>query len=521
VNKRKSFYILIFLLAFGLMGGIILSMLESNSLRYLTKPRNSLKEASPGAFSNATVISDDETLWNDALSWRPSIAVDSQGTLHVVWEDNTDGLWGGGSSDSEIMYCNYTDAQGWSNATVISDDETLWNDGNSYTPEIDVDNSDNLHIVWKDATSGWWGSDGEIMYCNYTDAQGWSNATVISDDETLWNDGNSYSPDLAIDGSNNIHVVWHDTTDGWWGDDYEIMYCNYTEAQGWSNATVISDDETLWNNGTSFTPDIAIDNMDIIHVVWLDTTDGWWGDDDEIMYSTYAGTGWSNATIISDDETLWNDGNSYTPDLAIDGSNNIHVVWYDNTNGTWGIDQEIMYCYYTDAQGWSNATVISDDETLWNNYESMIPSIAIDSTDTAHVVWHDDTNGTWGIDQEIMYCYYTDAQGWSNATVISDDETLWNNGTSYRPDIAIDNMDTVHVVWHDDTNGTWGGGSTDEEIMYTIQESSTTSSPFPILIFLMGEEEQRILGYPIIIVESIAVISILSIIFFSRKKIIN
>ena len=115
----------------------------------------------------------------------------------------------------------------------------------------------------------------------------------------------------------------------------------------------------------------------------------------------------SNATVVSDgfNNSYWNDGISYNPAIAIDSSNKVHAVWQDGTNGVWGTDYEIMYNTYTTATGWSNATVISDGYggRYWNDDESYIPAIAIDSSNAIHVVWEDDTDGVWGTDNEIMY----------------------------------------------------------------------------------------------------------------------
>jgi len=177
-----------------------------------------------------------------------------------------------------------------------------------------------------------------------------TNTTVISDgfEGTYWNDGFSAIPSIATDNSSNIHVAWHDTTDGPWGSDREIMYVSYSSSVGWSNATVISDGfgGTYWNDGESWFPPIATDNNGNIHVAWEDDTNGPWGSDREIMYVKYSSSvGWSNATVISDGfgGTYWNDGFSDTPSIAADNSGNIHVVWEDDTVGLWGSDTEIMY----------------------------------------------------------------------------------------------------------------------------------------------------------------------------------
>jgi len=503
MNKKTIFLFLFLIISFGRVGFYLIPQGET-TFKFKEKDNLTSMQTAQNTLDNITVISDDSSLWNNEDSKYSSIAIDSSNSIHVVWQDETIGLWG---DDTEIMYCKYTSSTGWSNATVISDDSSGWNNEDSKFPSIAVDSSDNLHIVWYDNTNGIWGNDYEIMYCNYTSGTGWSNATIISDDSSGWNDGNSYSPEIAIDNLDNLHVVWRDETDGIWGDDIEIMYCNYTSATGWSNATVISDDSSGWNNEDSQFPSITIDSLNNIHVVWNDYTDGWWGTDAEIMYCNYTSAiGWSNATVISDDLSNWNNKGSNSPSIAIDTGDNLHVVWHDETIGLWGDDIEIMYCNYTSTTGWLNATVISDDSSNWNNDWSSVSTIVVDSMDNLHVVWHDNTDGWWGNDTEIMYCKYTSSNGWSNATIISDDLSNWNNGNSLRPAIDIDSSDNIHFVWHDHTNGTWG---IDTEIMYkelSLEEDVPDGGGGGIP------------GFPLTCFTSIAILSMLGVIILTSKK---
>jgi len=410
MEKKKSLIIYFIILQFFFCG-ILLSTSSPTIASSSTYDYYDLKSSAVD-FSNATVVSDgfNSSYWNDGHSYDPVIAVDSSDKLHVVWEDQTAGAWG---IDVEIMYATYTTVTGWSNVTVISDGYigTYWNDGHSYKPAIAVDSSNAVHVVWYDYTNGVWGTDGEIMYVTYTTATGWSNVTVISDgyDGTYWNDGPSLKPAIAVDSSDKVHVVWEDFTHGVWGTDVEIMYVTYTTATGWSNVTIISDglNDIYWNDGSSLEPAIAVDSGNNVHVVWCDFTDGVWGTDAEIMYAYFTSDlGWLLPRIISDgyNGSYWNDGGSYKPTIAIDSSNSVHVVWCDFTDGVWGTDYEIMYANFTKINSWSNITVISDgySGTYWNDGESRNPTIAI-STNQVHIVWEDYTNGVWGTDWEIMH----------------------------------------------------------------------------------------------------------------------
>ncbi len=367
--------------------------------------------------------------WNDNVSTSSSIFVDSSNKIHVVWYDYTEGPWG---NDTEIMYVSYSEESGWSNATVISDgfEGYYWNDGDSDRPTIAVEQSGTIHVVWYDYTEGYWGNDTEIMHVSSEDGILWSNVTIISDGYGgyYWNNQESIYPDIEIDNLDKIHVVWKDYTDGYWGNDTEIMYASSVDGISWSNATVISDgyNGTYWNNvGGAGIPDIICDNSNKIHVVYSGIVNDILGSDNEIMYvSSEDGISWSNRTIISDgyNGTYWNNGDSRAPRIEVDNSNRIHVVWLDTTEGYWGNDSEIMYISSDDGISWSNVTIISDGYggVYWNNDYSEYPDIAIDNMDNLYVIWCEGTDGIWGTDTEIMLVTYSTLNGWSNVTIISD-----------------------------------------------------------------------------------------------------
>ncbi|MFX0082589.1 MAG: hypothetical protein ACFE94_12645 [Candidatus Hodarchaeota archaeon] len=502
---------LVFLL---LISSIILPLIPMdrfNSQGYVINVNNFDLGLSCQDTTNVTVISDGYNGiwgWNDGWSEIPEIAVDGNGNIHVVWTDDTVGIWTNAIYDYEIFYAKYSAATSqWSNITVISDGYNNvwgWNDDESYSPNIAADNSGNVHVVWQDYSNGKWKDsldDSEIMYVNFSVASSqWSNITVLSDGWNNiwgWNNGSSEDPAIDIDSSGNIHVVWQDRTLGSWTgdiDDSEIMYVNYSvSTRKWSNVTIISDSLSGWNNGLSADPDIDIDITGNIHVIWEDRTNGTWGNDEEIMWTMYnASSGkWLNATVISDGYNNvwgWNTGSCDDPKIEVDNSGNAHAVWGDSSNGSWGVDDEIMYAKYSASiDQWSNITIVSDGHggTWWNLGESENVDISVDNLAIIHVVWEDSTNGTWGTDDEIMYSKWTDSSGWSDPIVISDGYkgAYWNDDWSGQPAIATDSKNQVHVVWYDGTDGLWGN---DDEIMYVKLSTSDKDSPFPwILVSLL------------------------------------
>ncbi len=339
----------------------------------------------------------------------------------------------------------------YTNFTVISDGigGVYWNPSHCRDPSITIDNTGKLHAIWNSMVYEPSGSDNEILYASSTDGVSWSNFTVISDDYTYWNNGYKYDADIAIDSNNKIHVVWKDSVNGPWGTDDEIMYISSEDGITWSNVTVISDDPTLWNNGSSSSPKIAIDKTDKIHVIWSDETDGAWGDDSEIMYtSSTDGILWSNAIVISDDYTLWNNGTSYHPDIAIDNNNKLHVIWTDRSIFR---NQYFLNMYTSSEDGitWTNATIMSE-YNLFPRSVTNYPVIAADNYGTIHVVASQPSDYIY-FGSDLNYLSYSDDSGWSEPIVLTDD--TYYRGSTYSllwtPSIAVDSFGTVHISYLD------------------------------------------------------------------------
>jgi hypothetical protein len=233
-----------------------------------------------------------------------------------------------------------------------------------------------------------------------------------------WTSDESAIPAIASDSMDNIHMVWTDETPG----NSEIFYKKSTNGgSSWSTKRL------TWNSGVSSGPEISTDSSDNIHVIWWDDTPG----NSEIFYkkSTNYGSSWTSKRLT------WTSGSSAFPAIATDTSDNIHIVWFDDTPG----NREIFYKMSTNGgSDWTTKRL------TWNSSFSSSPAIATDSSDNIHIVWWDLATG----DYQVFYKKSTDGgSSWSTKRL------TWSSGNSLTQVIAVDSSNNIHVTYQDDTPG--------------------------------------------------------------------
>lgn len=202
-----------------------------------------------------------------------------------------------------------------------------------------------------------------------------------------------------------------------------------------------------------------------VHVVWDDNKDSTFG---EIYYKRSI----DNGVTWGDDIRLSNDpSQSVDPMIAVDG-NKIYVVWDDTRDVELTENSEIYYKYSTD----NGLTWSSDIRLTYAKYGSWSPAIAV-SGNNIHLVFEDERNKQYY--GEIYYKKSTDGGvTWRDDVRLTDD-LAW----SRLPKIAI-NGDNIHVVWFSDKTGhleayykkSTDGGSTWTSTIKLDYENSTTSS---------------------------------------------
>ena len=388
---------------------------------------------------------------SDDATYNVEMAIDESNNIHVVWQDETDDLLGSGS-DIDVFYKNWNyETDTWSSVELVSTEGI----GHSEHPFLAIDSQGSIHVVWSDY-SDILGADVDIdIFHRKRSSSGvWSSYTLLSD----VSDGLSQEMSIVIDSIDNVYVVWSDPTDvgDLGGIDRDIFYNIYDDLTStWSGMTLITDD----SSAHALEPWLAIDSNDFVHLVWTDLTDMYGaGTDYDIFYKRFLSSyyTWSQTQLVSTESNL----ESRDSHMCLDSENSVHVAWHDETiYQDSGIDYDIFYKVYESSQStWTSTEVIS----IYSDAYSALPKMAIDDSDTLHLVWEDLADyGGYGSDWDIVYQYKEkEANFWSPLTILSLDP----DDVSYEPRVHVDNLNHLHFIWYDNTE--YLGSGLDYDIFY-------------------------------------------------------
>ncbi len=302
-----------------------------------------------------------------------------------------------------------------------------------------------------------------------------------------FNIGNSYWPEVAVEG-NVTYAVWGDNNNtNSAGTDYDIFF-RYFDGSKWSEIQVIS--EPVFgqdiNIGDSFEPSIAVENGKI-YVIWTDlnNTNGAGSGDCDIFYRcNLTGKGWEDIQVISEPISGLNLNIEYSVDPEIVVENDkIYVVWNDNNN-TIGADTDgdIFYKSNLTGSSWEDVQVISEPVPgqNFNTGHSQSVDVAVENG-KIYAVWYDDnnTNGA-GLDWDIFYRCNLTGSGWEDIQVISEPIFGQDNNVdeSQAPAIAVENG-KIYVVWEDENNTNEAG--TDKDIFFRCNLTGSSWEPVQVI----------------------------------------
>ncbi len=270
---------------------------------------------------------------------------------------------------------------------------------------IAVDSSDNIHLIyhlWETSKTG-------HFYHKEFNGSSWTGAVQVSE---VMEDGGR-NPTIAVDGSDNLHVLWQRETLG------DTFYCNRIGGV-WSSV------ESIGALGPQTA--LAIDYNNDVHVV------GGYFMSAGLKYKKRTGGTWGSM------ETIDSTGSPRHASIAIDSLNRPHVAW---TGDGYSLPWRIYYSI-RESGGWTSRMQIS--ETDLDYHESPI---GLDVSDNVYIIYQKVVNPSSG---EVQLCYRKKVGGsWTPETPITalSDKAFapsirWSSFPAFN---RISDVDDVDFIW--------------------------------------------------------------------------
>lgn len=195
------------------------------------------------------------------LEWdqkAPVIAINSKNNIHIVWVNNKKERDRDSRLVSTHQLLHRAFINQWEATEIIAES---WMGGFSSFALV-IDNQDNLHLISREFKFWDTGSEREIQYRKKTN-QEWRKISQL-----IFDDFQGEFPSLVIDNQDNIHIVWHKPTNrgGYQGWVSLINYIKYNKnINNWEPMKTLSEEN---NNQTIASPSITLDSQGNIYVIW-------------------------------------------------------------------------------------------------------------------------------------------------------------------------------------------------------------------------------------------------------------
>lgn len=331
----------------------------------------------------------------------PDIAVEDDGTSHIVWQD------------SNFLFKNifYQVISPEGEPYFLNPIPLVQDSLGTYTPSIDVDHNGNAHVVWLDMRITEKGPDHEIYYTELDPTMGLGRAEEVTDEDIRLIDDTRISsdlmmidivgffdfltgykvleyppfPDVAVNSEGHVNIIWTDARDG----NPEIYYSKLDpslsmlngESSDLTTLSIVNNSRLTWNPSLSLQPMIAVGPDDTAHIAFTDNiTDSF-----EVYYATIDDQGEEINSTLQRISGSDQEPSGLSP-IVVDREGNAYISWRDMCCGHFEI-----FLSKIASNGdilWDNQRISHSDSTAGN------PPAVVDSNLNPIIFWQDNRTST-------------------------------------------------------------------------------------------------------------------------------
>lgn len=344
----------------------------------------------------------------------PAIGVDKFGSLYLTMSVATKPA-SAGTPGSQIFFMQSDDeGRTWNNLPLT---RNLSNsNGEAFGPSMGINKvgKTRTYIVYHDNRNG----DTQVYLAASKKGVKFKRPGNITP-----HDGGAFVPRLAMDASADaINIVWGDTLTM----TRRVVFTRSTD-QGF-NFTELRDISR--SSGEAFEPEIAIDSSDNINVIWEDTAPG----NRAVMYtrSTDHGETFSEPLQISTGT-----GDCVEPHLAVDETGRIYVAWSETVeDGT----TQLMF-----ARSIDGGESFSEPLQISNGTSADIHKAAVVARgNQVYIAYNNDA----ARNRQVFVSRSSDAgESFADPTQISNADR--DRGRAHSAAMCFDKQGALHIVWID------------------------------------------------------------------------
>jgi hypothetical protein len=309
-------------------GAIYRPALAAGDLGYIyltVKPptqRVTLLRSTSDASYSALAWSKPELVSGGGVSYMSDVAIDSQGVIHVVWQETVPFMREDGFLLElfDIFYRRSQDGgRTWSERTNLS--KTPVHEGRA---QIKIDSSDSLYVAWDE------GGANQVVIASGTPGKAHRGVLVFSHDG-----GETWSPPRKFSYPNNTNAQMAAISNGqgevlvvWRSAEGPIYYDRSMDGGlSWSPPSTIPR-ITAYSYTAFDAYDMALDSAGTVHLIAAGTLSEDYPSRG-IYHLAWDGSTWSAPTLIYNSEERGEDllVGMY-PKIAVSHGNQLHVVWH-------------------------------------------------------------------------------------------------------------------------------------------------------------------------------------------------